>query len=879
MSAPGSNSRSATGEILVVAIDPQSLHSLDVWPWPRRYYAEVIEALLAAGAERIALDIDLSSSSQPADDQRLVEALAAAGPTRVALPVFRQLHPAGDGTLEIVDTGPNGLFAPHVALVHADFQPDEDGLVRRLESHYQRHGQAIPAVSVWLLGRATRVPKTVQLDYAIDAASIPSLSFVDVLDGKFDPTMVAGRAVIVGGTANELGDHASVPRYKMLPGALIHALALETLSQRRALSTIGGWPIALSGVLLCLLLGPRLARLSAWRGVFVGSALGLGLVLLAAILQPTAAVVLEISPLLLATLATLAIVLFELVQRNDALIRQVVDNCFDAIVTFDQQHRLLSVNRAAGSLFGRSPEQAIGGALTSLLAMPSACAGALSMDGAEGPQELLAQPNAGAPFPVEVAFSSMHVHGQWVGIAALRDIRERKTQEAELRRMALHDSLTGLANRALLHDRLEQAIRLAARTGSRAALLLLDLDRFKEVNDTLGHQVGDILLQQIGPRLEGALRRSDTLARLGGDEFALVLPEVTEQTACAVAERIVGLFRRPFAIETLELELGVSIGVAYYPVHGDRAADLLQRADVAMYSAKRGQTGFVVYSSDDDRHSVRRLTLQGELRRAIETNRLMLYYQPKIATETASLTGVEALVRWRHEDHGFVSPEEFIALAEQTGLIRPLTRWVVEAVLRQQEAWRQRGLDLSVAVNLSVRLLQDPDFPDRLRELIDTVGGDPGILQLEITESALMAEPDTAMMVLNRLAAMGCRLSLDDFGTGYSSLAYLQRLPIHELKIDRSFVLAMNADSSAAVIVRSVVNLAHSLELAVVAEGVEKPEIYDALSTLGCDQVQGYLIGQPMPVDAFETWLATTSWGAAAVPSGYPARGPAIAAV
>ena len=856
----GLGSRPATGDVVIVAIDPQSLRRLEVWPWPRRHYADVIEALLAAGAERIALDIDFSSSSQPANDRRLAEALAAAGPTRVALPLFRQLQPASDGSVKIVDTGPNPLFAPHAARVHADFRPDADGMVRRLESHYERHGETVPAISVWLLGGGPRPAGTVQLDFAIDVASIPRLSFVDVLQGSFDPGIVAGRAVIVGAVANELRDHAGVPRYAMLPGALIHALALETLSQGRDLATIGGWPIALASVLLCLLLGPRLARLSAWRGLACACLLGLGLLLLATALQPRAAVVLEVSPLLLATLATLGTVLFQLAQRKDALIRRVVDNCFDAIVTFDEQHRVLSVNRAAEQLFGRLPEQAIGSPLAELLTLPPGPPGKLSLPVASGPLELMAHHGAGAPFPVEVAFSSMRVHGQWVGIAALRDIRERKVQEAELRRMALHDPLTGLANRALLRDRLERAVALAARSGARVALLLLDLDRFKEVNDTLGHQVGDLLLQQIGPRLAHVLRETDTLARLGGDEFALVLPDVTEHAACAVAERIVDLFRQPFPIESLDLELGVSIGVAYYPTHGEGAAELLQRADVAMYGAKHDQTGFEIYSPDDDRHSVQRLTLQGELRRAIEEDLLTLHYQPKIAAGTARLTGVEALVRWHHPEHGFVPPEEFVGLAERTGLIRPLTRWVLATVLRQQRLWQQGGLELAVAVNLSVRLLQDPDFPNRLRELIDEAGGTPGALQLEITESALMAKPDTAMMILGRLAAMGCRLSLDDFGTGYSSLAYLQRLPIDELKIDRSFVLAMNQDSAAAVIVRSVVNLAHSLDLAVVAEGVENRAIYERLRLLGCDELQGHLIAQPMPAEAFEAWLATTSW-------------------
>jgi CHASE2 domain-containing sensor protein len=277
-------SRPATGDVVIVAIDPESLRWLEVWPWPRRYYAVVIEALLAAGAERIALDLDLSSSSRPSDDQRLADALAAAGPRRVAIPLFRQFHPASDGTLEVVETGPNALFAPHVAQVHADFQPDADGLVRRLEEYYQRDDEAIPAISVWLRGDTQPVPDTLQLDFAIDVASIPRLSFIDVLDGRFDRGMVAGRSVIIGAIASELGDRASVPRYKILPGALVHALAFETQSQQRALSTVGGWPIALAGVVLCLLLGRWFARLSAWRGLVYASGLGLGLLLLAAVL-------------------------------------------------------------------------------------------------------------------------------------------------------------------------------------------------------------------------------------------------------------------------------------------------------------------------------------------------------------------------------------------------------------------------------------------------------------------------------------------------------------------------------------------------------------------------------------------------------------------
>ncbi|MEM7026397.1 MAG: diguanylate cyclase, partial [Pseudomonadota bacterium] len=596
-----------------------------------------------AGAERIALDHDLSSRSRVADDLRLARTREQVGGAHVALPHFRQFQPAPDGTLEVVDTGPNALFADHVSWVHADFRPDADGVIRRLVSHYPRHRHLMPGISVWLHGDSGLTPRELQIDFAIDAASLPRLSFVDVLQGDFDPAVVAGRSVIIGATANELGDHASVPRYQALPGALVHALAFETLRQDRPLQTIDRWLVAIASFALAWLLGPQFIRMSAWRALAYAAGLGAVLLVLAAVLQPVAAVVLEVSPLLFAIVLTLCTCWIQLVQRKEALIRRVVDNCFDAIVTFDEQHRVLTVNRSAQQLFGCASEHAAGRPLKELLGMPEASASERMILDGHGSRELRAIPYMGEPFPVEAALSTMRVQGQPVGIAALRDIRERKAQEAELHRMAMHDSLTGLANRALLHDRLQQAISFAVRSGSRVALLLLDLDRFKEVNDTLGHQVGDILLQQIGPRLESALRESDTLARLGGDEFALVLPEVTEESACAVAERIVDLFRQSFRIEELELELGVSIGVAYYPIHGEVSAELLQRADVAMYSAKRDQTGFEVYRPDQDRHSIQRLTLQGELRRAIEQGLLTLYYQPKISTSTGKLTGVEAL--------------------------------------------------------------------------------------------------------------------------------------------------------------------------------------------------------------------------------------------
>jgi diguanylate cyclase len=314
----------------------------------------------------------------------------------------------------------------------------------------------------------------------------------------------------------------------------------------------------------------------------------------------------------------------------------------------------------------------------------------------------------------------------------------------------------------------------------------------------------------------------------------------------------------------LKVEIGVSIGIAMFPEHGVDASELLQRADVAMYAAKRNQLGFAVYSPEEDTHSIRRLTLQGELRQAIENHQLVLWYQPKVDTRSGRLAGLEALVRWPHPARGMIPPDEFIPFAEHFGLIRPLTIWALEATLHQQRAWRRRGLRIPIAVNVSVKSLQDAALPAQVTELLQRFESPPEDLHLEITESALMADPATAMMVITELSGLGCKLSLDDFGTGYSSLAYLQRLPIDELKIDRSFIMAMTRDDGAAIVVRSIVRLAHSFGLSVVAEGVENQAVFDALRDLGCDVVQGYFLGRPMAADDILVWVDEASWGRAA---------------
>jgi len=440
-------------------------------------------------------------------------------------------------------------------------------------------------------------------------------------------------------------------------------------------------------------------------------------------------------------------------------------------------------------------------------------------------------------------------------IATARDVTARRAGEELLQHQALHDALTGLPNRALLNDRLAHALAVAARERASLALFLMDLDRFKEVNDTLGHDAGDVLLREVGRRVQSALRASDTVARLGGDEFAMLLPGADAASATEAARKILSALVEPVTLHEQVVIVGGSVGIALYPDHGENAAALLRHADVAMYAVKRGGGGYAVYNPDHDRHTPRRLTLIGALPRAIARDELRLHYQPMIDVTGRRVRMVEALARWQHPELGLLPPEQFIPLAEQTGLIVPLTRWVLDTAVRQVRAWRDDGLDLGVAVNLSARTLRDPELSAAIAGLLQAHGVPADKLRVELTESMVTADPPTAMEVLTRLSQLGVRVAIDDFGTGYSSLTHLKRLPIDEIKIDRSFVTNMTTDSDDATIVASTIGLGHSLGLRFVAEGVEDERTWQALEALNCDGAQGFYVSHALPADELARWL------------------------
>jgi len=429
------------------------------------------------------------------------------------------------------------------------------------------------------------------------------------------------------------------------------------------------------------------------------------------------------------------------------------------------------------------------------------------------------------------------------------------------RHHALHDGLTNLPNRTLLNERIKQAIVFAKRTNSCFTMMLMDLNQFKEINDTLGHHCGDSLLQQVAPRLKAIVRESDTVARLGGDEFAVVLRETDSHGAITICEKILSVLEIPFTVEGHTLKIGMSIGIATYPDDAEDHETLLQRADVAMYVAKKDASGYAVYDAARDQHSVNRLKVIGELHDAIKNKKLTFKYQPILKTHNQKIWGFEVLSRWVHPELGEIEPADFISIAEQSSLIKELTIFMLESSFQQFRSFVSIEPDISMSVNLSVKDIQDADFATKMKVLLERYSIQPTSINLELTESIMMSDSQRAYEVMTELSRMGLNISIDDFGTGFSSLSYLKQLPTNSLKIDRTFVSDIMEDENDAVIVRSTIDLAHNMGRTVIAEGVENKDILDILEILGCDYVQGYFLCEPLDSISAENLLRQNNLG------------------
>lgn len=552
----------------------------------------------------------------------------------------------------------------------------------------------------------------------------------------------------------------------------------------------------------------------------------------------------------------------ESVRKSEAQYRALAEAAQDAIFLISPEGTLQYVNSFAAWQLGRFPEEIVGKRHDAFFPPPVAEIQKKNL------RKII---ETGEPLYSEEELT-FHQQTTWMSIRMVplkneageidsilgiaRDIGERKKTEEIIQKIAFYDALTGLPNRNKLYDHLVEFMRSDPDETTHMALLLMDLDRFREINDTLGHHRGDLLLQHLGARLQKTIFDRDIVARLGGDEFAILL---TKLHSYDDIQRVIGKITRaldaPFVIEGIPIAVETSIGIALYPDQGADPDTLIRRADVAMYAAKQGRSGHLVYAPELDRYNPQRLSLMAELRQAIEQDHLFLHYQPKMNLKRREVFGVEALVRWKHPVQGMIRPDQFIGAAEQSGLIHPLTRWVVQAAISQCAAWRQAGFALTVSANLSVRNLLNPDLPDLVRSLLASSGLLPDQIEFEITESAIMTDPARAQEILAELHRTGIRFSIDDFGIGYSSLSYLQKLPVDAVKIDKSFVMRMQEKEGDRTIVRSTIDLAHNLGLKVIAEGVENQSILDQLTEMGCDAAQGYFISRPISHEALTQWL------------------------
>jgi diguanylate cyclase (GGDEF)-like protein len=534
---------------------------------------------------------------------------------------------------------------------------------------------------------------------------------------------------------------------------------------------------------------------------------------------------------------------------------------------------VMNANRAAQELTGLGMEELTGCSASSLIELVGSDDGGGDIDARLARVLQTGEPltidNVGMHTPGRdgrsFALRAFRAGRRTVGVS-IEDLTDQRVETAALQHRALHDALTGLPNRVLLGDRLRHGLRESRRTGRTIALLLLDLNQFKEVNDQFGHHHGDRLLVAVANRLRDSLRECDTVARLGGDEFALLLADGSELAgARAVAHKVTQCLREPFVLDGMTISIHASVGIAVSPEHGDDVETLTRRADMAMYKAKRAGGGTAVYDGESERTNAQRLSLATDLQRAIDSGELRLAYQPILDVATRRIERVEALVRWQHPSLGLLPPKEFVDLAALSGVIRPLTRWVIDRSLAQTAEWREMGIDLAVAVNLSSHNLFELELPALIAERLRTLGLPGRMLTVEISESELMDDPRAALEVVGEMRAFGVRTSIDDFGTGASSLGALQDLPINEIKIDSSFVAKLDGSDASATVVRSIADLGRNLGVAVVAEGVQTGDALSLVAQLGCQFAQGYHIGPPMSAGAVGLVAAATQEPAPAI--------------
>jgi diguanylate cyclase (GGDEF)-like protein/PAS domain S-box-containing protein len=863
--------RTASGDVVVVAIDAPSIEKIGVWPWPRRLHAELLRRLQAAGARDIAFDVDFSAPSDPASDQAFVEALQDAGGS-VVLPSFKQPGVGGHDANAVHTNRPLKPFEAHAWSAVVNVKVEPDGLVRRYQFGENFGGEFLPSMGAVLAGQFSEKDGSFLIDFGITSRSIPRVSYVDVLRGDAATLdSLKGKTVIIGGTALELGDRFSVPNGHVISGPTLQALAAESILQNRTLHTTSDL-VTLAGLLaISLIMIVCWRRLGAGMRVAILAAIAAGVETIALVVQAKMPLVIDTSLFHTATVVYIAAIALDEIDFRGLLggiaesrFQRIAMSLGDGLVCTDQDDLITVWNSGAAAIFGYDPSEMIGKPFDMLCAgsadgaSPRFSIGDAARSAALLPRGSVVEfdgcRKTGEIFPVEACFSSWQGADSLQYGAILRDISERKREAERIRYLAEYDSLTGLANRYTLHSRLVDMISAAEKQPGEIALLVIGVDGFQQINDMLGHASGDLVLRAVSERLATEAGSAGIAARLSGDEFAIAISHAElAETVVQFSERIVRAFDSPLMTGTRQHRVRVSIGAAIYPQDGRTADELLSNSHLAFCRAKTIRRGHhLMFESSIRQELEQRLTLEAELALAVERNEFELFYQPQVRLVDGGLIGAEALIRWHHPVRGLVPPGEFMPVVNATSISEPIAAWVLETACRQARTWELAGHRLRVGVNLSPSQLLSGDLADSVAEILGATGLAPSLLELEVTEDILLLDEQQMLDTFEKIQELGVRIVFDDFGTGYASLSYLKKFPLDGLKIDRSFVIDLIANSDDAAIVGTTVALSKQMGLSVIAEGIESQASADLLVGMGCEEGQGYYFGRPVPATEFD---------------------------
>ncbi len=885
----------ASDDIVIVAIDEESLSALGRWPWPRRLHAEGIEALEEAGAKGVGLNIILAEPDfrDPEGDAMLAAKIASYG--RVVLPVLPEAT-ATAGPLR--ETEPIPILAASAAgLGHVDLEIEPDGVVRHVflrggldaprwqhfalalqqvvETGSARQASATPSKGTGAWVRSVRVG----IPFAGPPGHFKRYSYIDLLRRDVGEDELRGRVVLIGVTAAGLGHPVQTPQTGKKQGMPGVEIVANVLAAARAGYFIEPFPNSwriLLGAALAVLPALFFPLVPTYRVFPVAVVLVILPVLIAAFLLVEVRLWYEPMATVVVLAASYPLWSWRALQRLAASLdaersraELTLQTLTEAVVIADGDGTVGYINPAAEQLTGWNAEDARGRRCEEVLDLfdekhgtaiqPFRRAAGADQSVDTLPKYWQLTTREGHDRRVRGSIAPMANADSPAGaVITFADVTEERRLAQQIEYQATHDPLTGLPNRALLGDRLQQALARAERSGTHVAMLFADLDDFKRVNDGLGHAAGDALLREVGNRFKEHVRGEDSVARLGGDEFVVVIEHLEdEEEVTTVARKLIECVAAPFKVQDHETVMSASIGICFYPRDGGDIETLLRQADIAMYRAKeQGGNGFQYFRPEMNLQAQTRFTLENDLQRALALDQLRLHYQPVVSLGSGRIVGAEALLRWQHPSRGLVPPGEFIPIAERTGLIIPIGTWVLQTACDTLQRWRRiSGAQLRMAVNLSPRQFQEPGLAETVAAALRHSGLPPDLLEVEITEDLLMSDIQGATTTLEALADMGVEVAIDDFGIGYSSLGYLKRFPVDRLKIDRVFVHDILEDADGAAIARAIVALGQSLRLNLTAEGIEAEEQVDFFRELGVKEAQGFLFHRPLNVDAFEALL------------------------